>query len=46
MTDPHVGWNRLEATLITIKPGDTITVDSLVTETGLLLRRSRPCSTR
>ena len=36
MTDPHVGWNRLEATLITIKPGDTITVDSLVTETGLL----------
>jgi hypothetical protein len=36
MTDPHVGWNRLEATLITIKPGETITVDALVTETGLL----------
>ena len=36
MTDPRVGWNRLEATLITIKPGETITVDALATETGLL----------
>jgi hypothetical protein len=34
--DPRVGWNRLEETLITIKPGETITVDTLVTETGLL----------
>src|SRR5439155_15129481 len=36
MSDPRVGWNRLEATLITIKPGETVTVDALVTETGLL----------
>jgi hypothetical protein len=36
MTDPRVGWNRLQATLFTIKPGETITVDGLVTETGLL----------
>ena len=34
--DPHVGWNRLEATLITIKPGEMIAVDTLATETGLL----------
>jgi hypothetical protein len=34
--DPRVGWNRLENTLITIKPGETITVDSLATESGLL----------
>jgi len=36
MADPHVGWNRLEATLITIKPGEIVTLDGLVSETGLL----------
>jgi len=35
MTDPRVGWNRLQATLITIKPGDSVRVDTLVAETGL-----------
>jgi hypothetical protein len=34
--DARVGWHRLEDTLITIKPGETITVDALATETGLL----------
>lgn len=32
----RMGWHRLEDTLITIKPGETITVDSLAMETGLL----------
>jgi len=32
----RVAWNRLEDTLITIKPGERITVDSLAMETGLL----------
>lgn len=30
--DPRTGWNRLEDTLINIKPGETTTIDSLVTE--------------
>jgi hypothetical protein len=33
--DPRTGWNRLEDTLITIKPGETISIEALVTETGL-----------
>ena len=34
--DPQAGWNRLEETLLRIKPGETIAVDALATETGLL----------
>jgi len=33
--DPRSGWKRLEETLITIKPGETITVDALAAECGL-----------
>ena len=33
--DPRSGWNRLEESLVTIKPGEEITVDRLVAETGL-----------
>ena len=39
MTGPHDarrGWHRLEDVLITLKPGETVTVDSLAVETGLL----------
>jgi len=32
----HIGWNRLEHSLTTIKPGDRVSVDTLVSETGLL----------
>jgi DNA-binding IclR family transcriptional regulator len=33
--DPRSGWNRLEDSLLTIKPGEEISVDTLVAETGL-----------
>ena len=39
MTGPHDtrrGWHRLEDTLTMLKPGETVTVDSLAVETGLL----------
>jgi hypothetical protein len=31
----NAGWTRLEALLTELKPGDTISVDTLVTESGL-----------
>ena len=33
--DPRSGWNRLEDSLLTIKPGEEIAIDALVMETGL-----------
>jgi hypothetical protein len=33
--DPQVGWTRLERTLITARLGDVVTLETLVTETGL-----------
>ena len=33
--DPRTGWTQLEDTLTRIKPGESISVDMLVIETGL-----------
>jgi hypothetical protein len=33
--DPRSGWKRLEDSLLAMKPGEEITVDRLVSETGL-----------
>ena len=33
--DPRTGWTQLEDTLTRIKPGEAISVDMLVIETGL-----------
>ena len=33
--DSHDGWTRLEAVLTAMKPGETVSIDALVGETGL-----------
>ena len=33
--DPRTGWTRLAETLVRTKPGDAVTLEALVTETGL-----------
>jgi len=35
MNEQHSGWTRLQDTLTALKPGDTIDLDTLVSETGL-----------
>ena len=34
-SDPRSGWQRLEETLMAMKPGETITVEGLAAECGL-----------
>jgi hypothetical protein len=36
-SDPRSGWQRLEETLLGIKPGETITVEALAAECGVAL---------
>jgi len=36
-SDPRSGWKRLEETLLAIKPGETVTVETLAAECGLAL---------
>ena len=33
--DPRTGWTRLEETLVGTKPGEAVTLETSVTETGL-----------
>jgi hypothetical protein len=35
--DPNAGWTRLEDVLTAMKPGETVSIDALVAETGLTL---------
>ena len=36
--DPNAGWTRLEDVLTAMKPGETVSIDALVAETGLTLQ--------